>query len=104
MYILNIASAIKKMTVNELLDFIFENYYWICKRKRSLFYKLLDLQLFVTKVTEKILDPSNANKYYNSYLKKKNTKSVKQSKITTHQLKAIERPKIVDINLVIIEL
>ena len=27
MYILNIASAIKKMTVNELRDFIFENYY-----------------------------------------------------------------------------
>ena len=27
MYILNIASAIKKMEVNELGDFIFENYY-----------------------------------------------------------------------------
>ena len=27
MYILNIASAIKKMTFNELRDFIFENYY-----------------------------------------------------------------------------
>ena len=27
MYILNIASAIKKMSVNELRDFIFENYY-----------------------------------------------------------------------------
>ena len=26
MYILNIASAIKKMTANELRDFIFENY------------------------------------------------------------------------------
>ena len=29
MYILNIAIAIKKMTVNELRDFIFENY---CKQ------------------------------------------------------------------------
>ena len=27
MYILNIARAIKKMSVNELRDFIFENYY-----------------------------------------------------------------------------
>ena len=27
MYTLNIASAIKKMTVNEFRDFIFENYY-----------------------------------------------------------------------------
>ena len=30
MYILNIASAMKKMTVNELRDYILENYYkWI---------------------------------------------------------------------------
>ena len=27
MYILNIASSIKKMSVNEIRDFIFENYY-----------------------------------------------------------------------------
>ena len=27
MYILNIASAIKKMSVNEIRNFIFENYY-----------------------------------------------------------------------------
>ena len=27
MYILNIAKAIKKMSVNEIRDFIFENYY-----------------------------------------------------------------------------
>ena len=27
MYILNIASAIKKMSVNEIRDFYFENYY-----------------------------------------------------------------------------
>ena len=27
MYILNIARAIKKMSVNEIRDFIFENYY-----------------------------------------------------------------------------
>ena len=32
MYILNIPSAIKKMSVNEIRDFIFENYY-----KRILF-------------------------------------------------------------------
>ena len=34
MYILNIASAIKKMSVNEIRDFIFENHY-----KRIGFYK-----------------------------------------------------------------
>ena len=52
---------------------------------------------FATKLTEKIPDPSTAKEYYNSYLKRKNTKSVKQEKIITQQLKAIENPNIVDI-------
>ena len=34
------------------------------------------LQLFATRLTEKIPDPSNTRKYYNSYLKGKNTKSI----------------------------
>ena len=36
------------------------------------------LQLFVTKSREKIHGPSNAKEYSNSYLKRKNTKTVKQ--------------------------
>ena len=35
-----------------------------------------------------MLDPNYAKEYYNSYLKKK-TKSVKWSKLTTQQLKAL---------------
>ena len=54
-------------------------------------------------MTEKISDPSNATEYYNSYLKKKNTKSVKQSKLIIQQLKAVEIPNIVDIKSIIIE-
>ena len=42
-----------------------------------------DQKLFGTKITEKLSDPSNAKEYYNSYFKRKNKKSVKQSKITT---------------------
>ena len=40
MYILNIASPIKKMSVNEIRDFIFENYYkqiGFSKKKQFLF-------------------------------------------------------------------
>ena len=37
--------------------------------------------------------PSNAKEYLNSYLKRKNTKSVKRSKIVTQKLKAIENSK-----------
>ena len=65
MYILNIASAIKKMLVNEIIDFIIEIYY-----KRILFSKeniysvkhqTKDLILLATKLTEKIPDLRNAN-------------------------------------------
>ena len=42
-----------------------------------------DQKLFGTKITEKVSDPSNAKEYYNSYFKRKNKKSAKQSKITT---------------------
>ena len=42
-----------------------------------------DQKLFGTKITEKVSDPSNAKEYYNSYFKRKNKESVKQSKITT---------------------
>ena len=64
MYILNIASSIKKMSVNEIRDFIFENYY---KRngfsKKNSYYtmkhqKKKDLQLFATKLIEKITEKS----------------------------------------------
>ena len=57
MHIVNIANALKKMTVNEIKDFIYENY---CKRigfsKENCYYlmkqqKKKDLHLFVTKLT-----------------------------------------------------
>ena len=43
-----------------------------------------DLQLFATKLSKKISYPHIA-KEYQSFLKKKNTKSVKQSNIITQQ-------------------
>ena len=62
--------------------------------------------MFVTKLRGKKPDPKNftniiAKEYYNSYLEKKNTKTVKRSKAIPQQLKAIEQPNIVDIKSVI---
>ena len=75
MYILNIASLLKKMTVNELRDFVFENYYrQIGFSKENSYYlmkhqkKKKDLQLFVTKLTEEIPDPTNAKECYSSFI------------------------------------
>ena len=62
-----------------------------------------DLQLFETKVTEKIPDIRNAKEHYQSFIRKKNTESVKQSKLITQQPKNFENTDIVDIKSVIIE-
>ena len=40
--------------------------------------KKKDLLLLATKLIAKVANPSNAEEYYNSYLKRKYTKSVKQ--------------------------
>ena len=74
------------MTLIELRDFIFENYY---KQngfvKESSYYSMKRLKrkiyfCFQQKFIEKLADPSNAKEYYNSYLKRKNTKLGKRSK------------------------
>ena len=59
--------------------------------------------MLATKLIEIIADPCNAKEHYQSVLKKKNTKSVKQLKIITMQAKTFENPNIVDIKSVIIE-
>ena len=46
-------------------------------------------------ISRKIADPSNAKEYYQSFKRKENTKSVKQS--------IFENPSIVDIKSIIIE-
>ena len=46
-------------------------------------------------------DPRNAKEHYQSFIRKKNTKSVKQSKIITQQPKTFKNPNTVDIKSVI---
>ena len=46
-----------------------------------------DLQFFATKLTEKISDPHDVKEELQSFIRKKNTKSVKQSNIITQQPK-----------------
>ena len=55
------------------------------------------------KLAEKISDPCNAKEHYQSFIRKKNTKSAKQSEIIAYQPKTFENPNIVDIKSVIIE-
>ena len=56
-----------------------------------------------TKLTEKIPDSHNVKGHYQSFIRKKNAKSAKQSEIVTQQPKTFENPNIVDIKSVIIE-
>ena len=67
------------MPVNEIRDFIFENYYkrigFSKEKKRK------DLLLLASKsIYKEILDPRNAKEHHQSYLRKKNRKSIKKQK------------------------
>ena len=69
MYNLNISRAIKKMTVNEIRDFILENYFKSGYSKENSYYLMKhlvkkDLLLLANKFIEKILDPRNAKEHY----------------------------------------
>ena len=70
MYTLNISRAIKRMSVNEMKDFIFENYYKkIGFSKESSYYsikclKRKDLLLLANKLMERIPDLRNAEERY----------------------------------------
>ena len=68
MYALNIARAIKTMSVNDIRDFIFENYY---KRtgfsKEGSYYSMKQLKrkdfvLLANKLIEQVPDPANLKK------------------------------------------
>ena len=66
--------------------------------------KRKDLLLLTFKLTEKIPDLSNEHyqsEHYQSLLKKKNRKSVKESEIFTYQPNTFEKPNNVDIKSVI---
>ena len=60
--------------------------------------------MFAIKLTEKIPNLCNAKERCQSFMGKKNIKSVKKSKLITLQLKPFENTNIVNIKLVIIEL
>ena len=62
-----------------------------------------NLLLLANKLIETIPDPRNAKEHYQSFMRKKNRKSVKQSEIITYQPKAFENPNTVDIKSVITE-
>ena len=90
------------------LDFIFENYYkriWFSKGNSYYSMKRLKKKfvLLATKLTEKIPDSRNAKEHYQLFIRKKNTKSVKQSKTIIQEPKTFENSNIVDIKSVITE-
>ena len=103
MYTLNVVRVIKKMSVNEIKSFIFENYFKRIRfSKKNNYYSMKRLKrknflLLGNKLIEKISDPREAEEHYQSFIRNKNTKSVKQSEIITNQPRTFENPNIVDI-------
>ena len=86
MYILNLVRVIKRMSIHEFKDFIFENYHKRIRfSKENSNYSMKRLRkkkiYCCSQLIEKIPGPRDAKEHYQSFIKKKNTKSVKQSKI-----------------------
>ena len=52
------------------------------------------IQLLATKLIGTIPDPRKVKEHYQAFIRKKNKKSVKQSKIITQQPKTFENPNI----------
>ena len=90
MYILIIDRAIKKISVNEIRHFVFENYYKRIGFSKESYYsmkrlkKKKDFLFLANKLIEKTPDLSNAKEHCQSFIRKKNTKLVKQSEIVSY--------------------
>ena len=93
------------MTIKELKNFIYENYYrqvWFPQESSHYtikYQRKKDLLWLAIKLTVKIPDATNAKLNYQSYVKRKNTKLVGQSEITITN----NYSTTVDIKLVTIE-
>ena len=108
MYTLNITKATKKMSINDIRYFIYESYEKRIRFSKEDSYPSLEcskknLLLFAKKILEKVPDPCNSKQNFESFLRKKNRKIVKQSEIITYQPKTFKNPNIVDIKSVITE-
>ena len=110
-YTINITKTIKKMSANDIRDFIYENYYKRNGFSKEDSYRLLnsskkkkkDFLLFGKKLIDKVPDARNVKEHYDLFLRMKNRNSVKQLEIITYQQKAFQNPNIVDIKSVITE-
>ena len=89
----------KKMIAEELKNFVFENLYKRIRfAKENNYYtmkhqKKKDLLLLRIKLTKNIPGGSNPKEYYKSFLKNKNKKMVKRSKLITQQQRTIRKPR-----------
>ena len=66
---------------NKRVGFNKENTYYLLKHQKK------DLPWFAIKLIEKIPDPSNINEYYQSYLKNKIAKTIKNNLSTTRNFR-----------------
>ena len=75
------------MSINEIRDFIFENYYKRIRFPKENVWKK-KFFLHADKFIERIPDPCNAKEHYQSFINNENTKSVKnQNELLINQKK-----------------
>ena len=98
------------MSINEIKDFIFEKCYKQIGFSKKISYNSMKhltikdlIKLIKRQFIKNIPNPRNAKEQYQSFIIKKNRKSVKQSKIITYQPKIFQNPSTVYIKSVITE-
>ena len=84
------------MSLNDIRDLFFDNYYKrIGFSEESSYFSMKHLKrnellLLANKLMQKVPDRRNAKDHYDSFLRKKNKKSVKQSEIITYHTKNVD--------------
>ena len=87
MYIINITKTIKMMSIHEIEDFIFENYYKRIGSSKKISYNSVkclnkkDFLLLTNILIKNIPHSRNATEYYQSFIIKKNkiSKTINQN-------------------------
>ena len=85
------------MSINEIRENYYKRIGFSKESSETLFSETFQKKDLLLRANKLIKNPRNPKEHYQSFIRKKNRKSVKQSEIITYQPKTFENQNIVDI-------